>query len=174
MRSFGRNRPVTIPHNPPARTSAGPCDWFLLAADRQAFTPFCPPPLQYKPAVFCTHSHKKPMSSLSAASIGLKCSLSLHCESFCINNKPSMVANAFLRCQLARLCVRVGGFRESSPRRSKGMRVWLLPKVFHTCGKNCGNSPSLGPIPRLTPVFRGSSMGRNRKNAIETAQAAFE
>ena len=128
MRSFGRNRPVTIPHKPPARTSAGSCDWFLLAADGQAFTTFRTPPLQHKSAVFRTHSHEKPMCFLAAPRIGLKSSLSLHCESFCSNNKPSMVANAFLRCQLARLCVRVGGFRESSPRRSRACAFGCSPK----------------------------------------------
>jgi hypothetical protein len=54
------------------------------------------------------------------------------------------------------------------------MRVWLLPKVFHTCGKNCGNSPSLELISNFNQVFRGSSLGRNRENAIGTAQAALE
>jgi hypothetical protein len=170
------------PSQPPGRTSAGPCDWFLLAADRQAFTPFCPPPLQYKPAVFCTHSHQKPMSSLSAASIGLKRSLSLHCESFCINNKPSMVANAFLRCQLARLCVRVGGFRESSPRRSKACAFGCSPKfstpvektveIRQVWGRSVVLPRFFGALPwgetartRYKRLRRRSSNGRGRKMA---------
>jgi hypothetical protein len=123
-----RSEPARHGHSPPARTSAGPCDRFLLAADSQAFTPFRTPPLQHKAAVFGTHSYEKPMSFLAAASIGLKCPLSLHCESFCSNIKPSMVANAFLRCQLVRLCVTVGGFRESSPRRSRACAFGCSPK----------------------------------------------
>src|SRR4029450_4813450 len=118
----------------PAPTSAGPCDRFLLAADSQAFTPFRTPPFQHKAAVLGTHSYEKPMSFLAPASIGLKCPLSLHCERFWSNTRPSMVANAFLRCQLARLCVRVGGFRESSPRRSRACAFGCSPK-FSTPGE---------------------------------------
>ena len=36
-------------------------------------------------------------------------------------------------------CVTVGAFT-GSPGTSCGMRVWSLPKVFHTCGKNCGKT----------------------------------
>jgi hypothetical protein len=33
------------------------------------------------------------------------------------------------------------------------MRVWLLAKVFHTCGKNCGKSRNLMQVRRFTPFF---------------------
>jgi hypothetical protein len=37
------------------------------------------------------------------------------------------------------LCVRVGVLHHRN-RRRPAMYVWSLPRVFHTCGKNCGNS----------------------------------
>ena len=37
----------------------------------------------------------------------------------------------------------------------QAMRVWSLPRVFHTCGKNCGNSrKSMAKIYRI--VFFGA------------------
>src|SRR5262245_28101658 len=138
MRSFGRNRPVTVPHNP--QLGLRPVLVIgLFAANSEAFTPFCTPSLQHEAAVLRTHSHKKPMSLLAASSIGLKSPLSLHCESFSSNNKPSMVANAFLRCQLARLCVRVGGFRESSSRRYWACAFGCSPKFSTPVEKTVEN-----------------------------------
>ena len=40
------------------------------------------------------------------------------------------------------------------------MRVWSLPRVFHTCGKNCGNSPGLTIHRCSGPIFRRSGEGR--------------
>ena len=73
-------------------------------------------------------------------------------------NEPPMLANAFgrcqskvemQRCQWSMVCAKVGVLQDfsadlggnSSPTPAEtGICVWSLPKVFHTCGKNCGNS----------------------------------
>jgi len=54
-----------------------------------------------------------------------------------------MLANRFSECQCAGDCVTVGVLtfsRRFRPRLPSRMHVWSLPKVFHNCGKNCGNS----------------------------------
>jgi len=62
---------------------------------------------------------------------------------FRLKDELGMLANPFSECQCAGECVRVclltfsHRFRQSFPSR---MHVWSLPKVFHNCGKNCGNS----------------------------------
>jgi hypothetical protein len=33
------------------------------------------------------------------------------------------------------------------------MRIWSLPKVFHTCGKNCGKTPRNLEAPSRDPRF---------------------
>jgi hypothetical protein len=54
-------------------------------------------------------------------------------------DEPSMLAFAFGRCQRTVVCVTVRSPRQLKSCPSKGRCVWSLPKVFHTCGKNCGN-----------------------------------
>src|ERR1700741_3428311 len=50
-----------------------------------------------------------------------------------------MLANGFGECQCGMVCARVTVLL-FSPIPAELMCVWSLPKVFHTCGKNCGNS----------------------------------
>jgi hypothetical protein len=85
----------------------------LFAADGETLASLRSPPLQNQTAVLRTHSHQKPMRAPAMASVGLKRPLSLHCRlPSATVEKPSMVANAFQRCQSKRLCVTVGGFHE--------------------------------------------------------------
>jgi hypothetical protein len=73
----------------------------------------------------------------------------IRCNSLRSENERTMLANAFGRCQCGVVCVRVCILQDFSAdpaeilRRTPaetGICVWSLPKVFHTCGKNCGNS----------------------------------
>jgi hypothetical protein len=62
--------------------------------------------------------------------------------------------------------------RVSEPLRGKpvwigigGMLVWSLPKVFHTCGKNCGKSTSSAAVRGLDAPFSWHSRN-SRSQAI--------
>jgi hypothetical protein len=48
---------------------------------------------------------------------------------------------------IAPKCVRVALLYGACLVRTGSMRVRSLPKVFHTCGKNCGKSPGFGAFP---------------------------
>ncbi len=85
----------------------------LFATDGETLASLRSPPLQNQTAVLRTHSHEKPVRTPTVASIGLKRPLSLHCRvPSTTDEKPSMVANAFQRCQSKQLCVTVGDFHE--------------------------------------------------------------
>jgi hypothetical protein len=71
-------------------------------------------------------------------------------------------------------CVTVGvlrshatpGAHNCSQPRSKPMSVWSLPKVFHTCGKNCGKSSGFAGAERERAEKPGTSMGETLTNPL--------
>ena len=149
-----------------ARSNFGrSCDRCLLAADRQACYALSHAAVSAQGGrSWVTHSREKPMSfpcggEYWAGNVRFPFIASPSAATY----KPSMVANAFLRCQLARLCVTVGGFRESSPRRSRACAFGCSPKFSTPSGKNCGNSPSLGLICNFDPVFGALHWGETAK-----------
>jgi hypothetical protein len=109
------------------------------------------------------------MRSLPMSSIGLERSLAFHeCSGnrarpsrepvvdrvnrrhrYERRNEPTMLANPFGRCQRDGFVLESASFAGRQPW-SKPMHVWSLPKVFHTCGKNCGNSL----LSRVSSTFR--------------------
>lgn len=129
----------------------------LFAAHREALAAFRATPLEHKTSVFRAHSHEKTVRLTSMATIWLKCTLALHrflslqearseefapaSPGFFEKTEPLMLANAFAECQRRKVCVRVGVLRLLPIRSLRTrMSVWSLTKVFHTCGKTCGNS----------------------------------
>jgi hypothetical protein len=76
---------------------------------------------------------------LAVTSVGLERALAFHGRpSYEI--EPLMLANAFRQCQSFEVCVTVGVLHSAVPGPGHPMSVRSLPRVFHTCGKNCGNS----------------------------------
>ena len=131
-----------------------------IVADRQALAALCPAPFHHQPAIFGAHPHEKAVRSLPMAGVGLERSFAFH---YCSGNRartshfgpvdphfdrrhrwkrgnePTMLANGFGRCQRDGFVLESASFAGAQPR-FKPMHVWSLPKVFHTCGKNCGNA----------------------------------
>jgi hypothetical protein len=113
----------------------------LAAAHRQPFPTLRATSLQNQATVLRAHPHQKTVRAGPAASIGLKSALTLH-DSLSVSNEPSMLSKRFEGCQRVLSCVTVAVLhRNSGPTLSSqsSMRVWSLTKLFHSCGKNCGN-----------------------------------
>ena len=70
----------------------------LFAADREPFASLGAPPLQDQTAVLGTHSHQETVRLPAMTRIGLERALALHGIPSG-ENEPSMLANAFQRCQ---------------------------------------------------------------------------
>src|ERR1700733_3729345 len=87
-------------------------------------------------------------------------------------NEPPIVANAFSGCQLRwLLCYSRRPSRLASVP-SDHMRVWSLPEVFHTCGKNCGKSQFLTIRSYSGPILRRSGEGETAKSLQTWARRA--
>jgi hypothetical protein len=112
----------------------------LSGAYGQPFASLRAPPLQHQATVLRAHAHEKTVCFPPPSRVRLERPLPLHIPS--LGNEPSMLAFAFGRCQCREVCVKVASLqRRKIP--FGALCVWSLPKVFHTCGKNCGNSPNL-------------------------------
>jgi hypothetical protein len=48
------------------------------------------------------------------------------------------------------------------------MRLWSLPKVFHTCGKNCGNSSKSLRLLSFMPDFQAIYTGAKAENRVKS------
>jgi len=109
----------------------------LFAADGQALTAFRPAALEDQPPVFRAHTHQKPVRLCAVASVRLERALAFH--AFTPDAEPTMLATTPESVNRSGLC-----YSRRPSNRSHGcpthMRVWSLPRVFHTCGKNCGKS----------------------------------
>jgi hypothetical protein len=113
---------------------------------------------------------RNPCVFLRCRVFGWNVRLPFTCDPFG-KNEPSILANAFRECQSRRLCVRVGVLHRLGHlqrRGPKNMRIWSLPKVFHTCGKNCGNSRGITSALANNPIFRGLTTGRRAAGRIKT------
>ena len=130
------------PANPLARPKTSHRE-ALLVADRQALPPLGAPTLQHEASVLGGHTHEKAVCACPTAPVRLECPFTLH------EIPSTQAAKARLtnrQCYRRRSeSVNASGFvlesvlRSARFHRTSGMRVWSLPKVFHTCGKNCGN-----------------------------------
>ena len=114
-----------------------PGQMYLFAADGQAFAAFGPATFEHQPPVFRAHPHKKPVRLRPMAGVWLERALPFH--AFTPDGEPTMLATASESVNPGGLCY---SLRPSSQSRGrpKDMHVWSLPRVFHTCGKNCGKS----------------------------------
>jgi hypothetical protein len=120
----------------------------LSGADRQPLAALGSAALEHQAPVLGAHTHEEPMRLPTMSRIRLKRPLPLH-----ISPMPERTANVSVRVwkvsMHSGLCYsRVPSIGPAAP--SRDMRVWSLPKVFHTCGKNCGNSPDL-PMGEVIP-----------------------
>ena len=105
------------------------------------------------------------MCPAAVASIRLERALALHAPETLFSDAVEllMLANAFRECQREEDCVRVAVLRQFAAVPNRRMDVWSLPKVFHTCGKNCGNSgvsSFSGEKPNKMDVFRLAKVRR--------------
>ena len=118
----------------------------LSGTYRQPFTPLRAPPLQHQPPVLRAHPHQEPVGPGPPPAIWLKRAFTLH-DCISVSNDPSMFSKRFEECQRVLSCVTVAVL--SQELRSDSQQpiikcVWSLTKLFHSCGKNCGNPPVVG------------------------------
>jgi len=74
-----------------------------------------------------------------------------------------MVANGFGRCQSVGFVLEFASFiAPTIP--GELMRFWSGPRVFHTCGKNCGKSQVFEIGTDFGPICRGFRTGETVKH----------
>src|SRR5437867_2971817 len=162
MCSAGRN--LT---SPDVRQRARPRS-ALFAAHGQTFAALRAAALQDQTAVLGAHPHHKPVRLLPMTRVRLERALALH--GFPSGeNEPTMLANGFRECQSDRSVLESASSSGCSGR-TFSMRVWSLPKVFHTCGKNCGKTPRSAEIGRFKA---GMSLILTRAKAGKAVKMAF-
>src|SRR5262245_31443436 len=71
--------------------------------------------------------------------------------------RTEYVSERVLRVSTRRAFVLPSRLLQLSQTTADGMCVWSLPKVFHTCGKNCGNSTRSVARLSFNPRFMGVS-----------------
>src|SRR6185295_3056323 len=95
----------------------------------------------YQAAVLGGHPHEKSVSPLAMAVVRLKRAYTLH-DVPSEWNRTANVSERLRRVSITPECAKVGVLHRPTGT-DHPMRLRSLPKVFHTCGKNCGKSTEI-------------------------------
>jgi len=134
----------------------------LLAADCKTFPSLRTTSLEHEPPVFGAHANQKSVGSPAVPRVWLERPLSLHDIPSAPRAREIETVNGserVLKVSIGVVCATVGVLQlvSESPTPAVRMRIWSVPKDFHTCGKNCGKSPEflhlLGFCSLLAEIF---------------------